>query len=434
MKLLIIPAILFYSDVSDEGSTIGFALARFSNTGTPDSSFGQNGKMLQPASEDVLNYVNAVAIQNDGKILAGGTWANHSSVTRININGTPDSTFGENGRQITQISGSDDIICSLAVSGNILYAAGTGRFPGNLGTIIKYLLDAPGIPPTVSLTTPVNNATFLAYGNVYLAATASDADGTISKVEFYSGTTLLYTATTSPYAFKWEHILKGNYTLTAKATDNNGLVIVSSPVNIAVVSNTPPVVGIVSPVNTNFTAPATINFEAAAEDPGGRIVQVTFYNGTTLLTNEHKIPYTYQWQNVPAGIYTVTAVAKDNWGAETTSAPVTVTIIGSGNKSASRIPSPAGIKTDVSEEVSVRLLPNTAKNILNIYTAGFQNNKQTAMSVISASGLAIKQMQTAASAWPISLDISSLAGGLYILKIINGDRIIYREFIKMQVH
>ena len=34
-----------------------------------------------------------------------------------------------------------------------------------------------------------------------LSATASDSDGTISKVEFYNGTTLLGTDTTSPYSY-----------------------------------------------------------------------------------------------------------------------------------------------------------------------------------------------------------------------------------------
>ena len=39
-------------------------------------------------------------------------------------------------------------------------------------------------------------------------------------------------------------------------------------------------------------------------------------------------PYTVNWANVPAGTYTLTAVATDNDGGTTTSAPVTVTVAG----------------------------------------------------------------------------------------------------------
>jgi hypothetical protein len=49
------------------------------------------------------------------------------------------------------------------------------------------------------LTAPVNNATFVPGSNITLTATASDADGTIAKVEFFrGGSTLIGTATTAP--------------------------------------------------------------------------------------------------------------------------------------------------------------------------------------------------------------------------------------------
>ena len=52
------------------------------------------------------------------------------------------------------------------------------------------------------------------------AATASGA--TLVKVEFYNGTTLLGTSTTSPYAYTWPNVAVGNYPFTAKATDSKG--------------------------------------------------------------------------------------------------------------------------------------------------------------------------------------------------------------------
>src|SRR5205085_6539957 len=75
-------------------------------------------------------------------------------------------------------------------------------------------------PPTVSLTAPANGANFIAPANITVSANASDSDGTISKVEFYAGTTLIGTATASPYQITWGSVATGSYTLTAIATDN----------------------------------------------------------------------------------------------------------------------------------------------------------------------------------------------------------------------
>lgn len=76
---------------------------------------------------------------------------------------------------------------------------------------------------------------FLIHRKVFtLTSAASDADGSISKVEFYNGATLLGTATSSPFTFTWAGAAPGTYSITAKATDNKGAVTTSSPINITV--------------------------------------------------------------------------------------------------------------------------------------------------------------------------------------------------------
>ena len=53
--------------------------------------------------------------------------------------------------------------------------------------------------PSVTLTTPVTGSTYTAPATMNLAATATDPDGTIAAVRFYSGMTLLNLDTVSPY-------------------------------------------------------------------------------------------------------------------------------------------------------------------------------------------------------------------------------------------
>ena len=196
------------------------------------------------------------------------------------------------------------------------------------GTVTITVTVPVNVLPTVSLASPVNNSTYTAPATVTLGAAASDADGTISKVDFYNGATLLGTDATSPYQFTWSSVAVGTYTLTAKATDNLGAVTTSSIVSITVTAaNTPPTVSLTSPANNAaFTAAASVAISATAADANGTVSKVDFYNGATLLGTDATSPYQYTWSGVAAGTYTLTAKATDNLGAVTTSSIVTITV------------------------------------------------------------------------------------------------------------
>jgi len=122
--------------------------------------------------------------------------------------------------------------------------------------------------------------------NISLSATATDSDGTVSKVQFFQGTTLLSTMTSSPYTFTWVNVPVGTYSLTVKATDNSGAMTISSAVSVTVnlPPNVPPAVSLSNPPNNaTFAAPASISMSAAATDTDGNIGKVEFFQGTTLL-------------------------------------------------------------------------------------------------------------------------------------------------------
>lgn len=88
--------------------------------------------------------------------------------------------------------------------------------------------------PTVALTSPANNASVCEGVTVTISANASDSDGSISKVEFYDGTTLLGTDNTSPYSYNWTTATSGTKTITAKAFDNTGATTVSTARTISI--------------------------------------------------------------------------------------------------------------------------------------------------------------------------------------------------------
>jgi pectate lyase len=187
--------------------------------------------------------------------------------------------------------------------------------------------------PTVSITSPTNNQQITGVpASVTINATAADSDGSISKVEFYNGTTLLGSDNSSPYSYTWTNVAAGTYSITAKATDNSNGVTTSTAVSVVVKAvvngNQLPSVTITSPTNNQqyTSAPASITINANATDSDGTISKVEFYNGTTLLNSDNSSPYSYTWTNVAVGNYELTAKAYDNSNAVTTSSIVVVKV------------------------------------------------------------------------------------------------------------
>src|SRR5690606_16937328 len=60
--------------------------------------------------------------------------------------------------------------------------------------------------PTVSLSAPANGATYTAPATIMVSANASDTDGSIARVEFYQGSMLIGSDTTSPYSVTWSNV------------------------------------------------------------------------------------------------------------------------------------------------------------------------------------------------------------------------------------
>jgi len=184
--------------------------------------------------------------------------------------------------------------------------------------------------PTIALTSPVAGLSYALGTQVLVAASGSDADGTIANVQFFANGLLIGTSTAAPFVVSWKPTAAGNYTLTATATDNVGNATTSAPVNVTVTSVGAPSVAFTNPpAGSTFVVSNPIPLVATASGGNGPIAQVQFFvNGAPVEAADSTAPYSANWTPAAAGTYTLLAVATDSAGISATSAPLTVTITG----------------------------------------------------------------------------------------------------------
>ena len=96
--------------------------------------------------------------------------------------------------------------------------------------------------------------------------------------------------------------------------------------------NQPPIVSVSTPVqDTTFAAPASIAVSAAASDSDGTITGVQLLANEVPLGTDASSPYEWTWIGVPAGSYSLVAVATDSRGDQTRSTPVSINVTAATN-------------------------------------------------------------------------------------------------------
>lgn len=193
--------------------------------------------------------------------------------------------------------------------------------------------------PAVSISSPSNGATFTAPASVTINATATDIDGTISKVEFYNGTTLLATDTVSPYSYTWSSVAAGTYSLTAKAYDNASATSTSTVASITVSCSSPAAPA--SPAATAGNAQVALTWTTVSGATSYTVRRATTSGGpyTDVATGVTSTSYTnIGLTNGTTYYYVVTAV--NACGAGTNSSQVSATPVAASNPCAAYCSNP----------------------------------------------------------------------------------------------
>lgn len=183
---------------------------------------------------------------------------------RINVNdsvvwnwvGSPHSTTSDTGLWDSGVFGAGHTFTRTFTS------AGSFPFlctvhPFMTGNITVQPVD---LPPTAAFTAPLNGSVFAAPASFNLAATAADADGSITNVEFLQSGSLVGNATTSPYSIAIRNLASGTYTFSVVASDNSGSR-ATNALTISVITPAPIALSAaqrLSPTSFQFSYSATI--------------------------------------------------------------------------------------------------------------------------------------------------------------------------------
>lgn len=174
-----------------------------------------------------------------------------SSVT-ISASGTPSPTFsmptpGTGGvpTWASLSSGGSLSVTTSSVVGTYSFTVTASNTPGaGTGTdsaTFTLNITALNVAPTVTLTSPADNAAYFTTDTISFSANASDPDGGVTKVQFFAGTTQLGSdITTPPYQYSQAISTAGNYNITAKATDTSNATTTSSIAHIQVTNQPQP--------------------------------------------------------------------------------------------------------------------------------------------------------------------------------------------------
>ncbi|HEY1164071.1 MAG TPA: carbohydrate-binding protein [Chitinophaga sp.] len=315
----------------------------------------------------------------------------------------------------------------------------------NINYLTFAIAGSGGSAPQVNITSPANNAAFFDNADIVIKANATDTDGTINKVEFFQGATKLGEDATSPYEYTWIGVGVGNYSLTAEATDNQGLVTTSAAVPI-VVNAIPALKTIPGRIEAeDYDAMSGIGTEGTGDTGGGQNVgwvntgdwmdyhvsvaaagtytvafrvasnpgggQIQLRSGDNILASEI-VPATGGWQAWITLTATVTLAA----GEQTLRV-----YAGASDWNLNWMEFSTGVSA--AHESMVKIYPNPTSNTLKVGNP--KNN-----GIYKLTNIATSQTTQLRSATG-TLEVSNLAAGTYIVEFYDGTKLIRKKFVKL---
>ncbi|MDR5589235.1 family 16 glycosylhydrolase [Christiangramia sp. SM2212] len=284
--------------------------------------------------------------------------------------------------------------------------------------------------PTVTITDPTDGAEFNTGETISITANASDADGTISNVEFFIDGVSAGTSTSAPYSVDWQ-VTQGSSEITAIATDDQNATATSAIVSVTGISTGSATSMHVASITTGTASAgkgakfgtATVSIIDDLGNPvQGANVTATFsgsFSEQVSAVTDNQGNAALQTQNSAKGTVIVELCVDDVTSTSLAYAPSENALTCTNtNKQASTLKTISVNENDkLTEEPEIKFLisPNPTRNVVRFSLEDIKSANQ--INIYDMSGrMMLKRRITSETG---QLDISDFPQGVYIVKIQN---------------
>ncbi|SIN73523.1 Ig-like domain-containing protein [Algoriphagus halophilus] len=195
-----------------------------------------------------------------------------------------------------------------------------GNINSGVSETINFSVEVANQAPSITLKNPNNNQVFVEGKDlVQFEALASDPEGEVKTVEFYSNNQLLSRVSSAPYIYNWSGIEAGNYSVHAVVIDQADLIGTSETIDFTVEAQVslPQFNGLMVSPSQNAVfqlgdEPVILNTNAASS--GLEIQKVEYSNWGMPIATVSSAPFDFTWSSIEAGDFNVSAIITDIQG------------------------------------------------------------------------------------------------------------------------
>ncbi|WP_439883358.1 PQQ-dependent sugar dehydrogenase [Pontibacter sp. MBLB2868] len=257
--------------------------------------------------------------------------------------------FGDGSANVTTANPTHTFTATGPTSYNVVL---TVTDAGGLTSTSKLEIRLNNTPPVVHIVSPAAGTKYpMNQQSTYeLRADVTDGEDTDEKLTYEWVVALHHNTHSHPEPAINDHV--GSATIAAvgcdgdtyfyrfnlKVTDSGGL---STSDYVDIYPNcagqTVAAVALTSPANNStFDEGVPVNLDVKFSDTTRPWSKVEYFNGSALIASIETAPFSYTWQNVAAGTYTIKAIATDAEGHSSESETVTI-VVGNGGQSTANL-------------------------------------------------------------------------------------------------
>jgi len=272
------------------------------------------------------------------------------------------------------------------------------------------------IQTTFQIIDPIKDAVFKVGENITIRVAISENSKPIERVDYFRGNIRIGSSTAVPYDYTWRNVNQGDYNLSAQLIYIDGSKTTSITVPIKVLKPSQATIKLVSSNNKKeVQSGESLDLNVELLEFGNKVEYVDYLLDGNKLGSSETQPYGFQWKNIPEGNHHLIARAVDTSGISYFSEPVAVNV----NKDITSV------------RLDYVIGPNPTTDYLNVIFANLDGIYDFEFRVVSMNGTVKKTFKVRPEDSTITVDVSDLINGVYILQVIaNGNNISSKRFIK----